>query len=336
MTWLASQIFEARQAALAFLILILGIGLTFASEQFLTFGNLRALALGTAIDAVLVIGQTFVIIGAGFDLSIGATLALSAVSVGLLAQAGAPWYLAGSAGLAAGAVAGAVNGFLIARVKVNPLITTLGTLFVFRGVALVISSGLTVSAGQSPLVDFVGQGLVFSIPVPVFISAGVVALSWVLLRWFRFPRQIFYVGSNPEAARLSGIHVDRVVFTSYVVMGVLAGLAGILTIARLSNADANVGTGRELEVITAAILGGASLRGGEGSIVGSVLALFLLALVTNALILLNIPVFWQQLTVGVVLILAVVVNLWRLRIRDQLAIRSAYETRPANKEGGLQ
>jgi ribose transport system permease protein len=325
MTWLAEQVFEARQAALAFLIVTLGIGLTLASEQFLTFGNLRALALGTAIDAVLVVGQTYVIIGAGFDLSIGATLALSAVTVGLLAQAGLPWYVAGVAGLMAGTVAGAINGFLIARIKVNPLITTLGTLFVFRGVALVISSGVTVSAGQSPLVDFVGQGHLLSIPVPVFISAGVVALSWALLRWFRFPHQIFYVGSNPEAARLSGIHVDRVVFTSYVVMGLLAGLAGILTIARLSNADANVGTGRELAVITAAILGGASLRGGEGSIIGSVLALLLLALVTNALILLNIPVFWQQLTVGVVLILAVVVNLWRLRIRDQLAIRSAYE-----------
>jgi ribose/xylose/arabinose/galactoside ABC-type transport system permease subunit len=150
----------------------------------------------------------------------------------------------------------------------------------------------------------------------------------VLLRWGRDARQIFFVGSNREAARLAGMRVDRIVLMSYVLMGFLAGIAALLTMGRVTSADANVATGRELRVITAVVLGGASLRGGEGSIAGSVLALLFLAILTDALILLEIPVFWQQLTVGVVLIVAVVANLWRQGLRERLAIRAALRGTP--------
>lgn len=314
---------ELRQGALLLLILLLGALLTLDSEAFLTPSNLRVLVLGMAVDAVLVVGMTYVIIGGGFDLSIGAILALAAVTFGLTQSAGFPWELAAVVGLAMAVGAGAVNGVLIAVLRVNALIATLGTLYIFRGLALVLASGRTVAAGDNPIVTFLGQGVVAGVPVPVIVASIVVAVGWLMLRWVRASRQIFFVGSNREAARLAGMRVDRITLTSYVVMGLLAGIAALLTIGRVTSADANVASGRELRVITAVILGGASLRGGEGSIVGSVLALLLLAMLTNALILLQVPVFWQQLTVGVVLIVAVVVNLWRQRLRERLAIRAA-------------
>lgn len=319
---------EVRQGALLLLILLLGLILALNTEAFLTPSNLRVLVLGMAVDAVLVVGMTYVIIGGGFDLSIGAMLALAAVTFGLVQGAGMPWQVAALASLGMALAAGAVNGLLIAVLRVNALIATLGTLYIFRGFALVLASGKTVAAGENPIVTFLGQGVILGVPVPVIVAAIVVAVGWFMLRWARSSRQIFFVGSNREAARLAGMRVDRITLTSYAVMGLLAGIAALLTMGRVTSADANVASGRELRVITAVILGGASLRGGEGSIVGSVLALLLLAMLTNALILLQVPVFWQQLTVGLVLIVAVVVNLWRQRLREQLAIRAALHGPP--------
>jgi ribose transport system permease protein len=318
-----NQVLAARQGALLALVLLLGALLTVETQAFLTPSNLRVLVLGMAVDAVLVVGMTYVIIGGGFDLSIGAILALSAVAFGLLQAAGIPWEIAALLALLVSVGAGLVNGVLIAVLRVNALIATLGTLYIFRGVALVIASGQTVPAGDNPIVTVLGQGVLGGIPVPVIVASVVVVVGWLMLRWGRDARQIFFVGSNREAARLAGMRVDRIVLTSYVVMGLLAGIAALLTMGRVTSADANVATGRELRVITAVVLGGASLRGGEGSIVGSILALLFLAILTNALILLEIPVFWQQLTVGVVLIVAVVANLWRQALRDRLAVRAA-------------
>lgn len=323
-----SDLLAARQSALVLMIVLLGGFLALNTEAFLTPSNLRVLVLGMAVDAVLVVGMTYVIIGGGFDLSIGAILALTAVSFGILQGNELPWELAAFLALGVSVAAGLVNGVLIAVLGVNALIATLGTLYIFRGLALVIADGKTVPAGDNPIVTFVGQGVLEGIPVPVIVAAIVVVVGWVLLRWERGARQIFFVGSNREAARLAGMRVDRIVLTSYVVMGFLAGIAALLTMGRVTSADANVATGRELRVITAVVLGGASLRGGEGSIVGSVLALLFLAILTNALILLEIPVFWQQLTVGVVLIVAVVANLWRQGLRERLAIRAALKGNP--------
>jgi ribose transport system permease protein len=325
---LSSDLLAARQAALLALVLLLGAYLSVATDAFLTTANLRVLMLGMAVDAVLVVGMTCVIIGGGFDLSIGAMLALSAVSFGVLQGFGLPWELAAFLALVIAVIAGTVNGVLIAWVRVNALIATLGTLYIYRGIALVIANGQTVPAGDNPIVTFFGQGVIGGVPVPVIVAAIVVIVGWVLLRWGRDARQIFFVGSNREAARLAGMRVDRIVLMSYVLMGLLAGIAALLTMGRVTSADANVATGRELRVITAVVLGGASLRGGEGSIAGSVLALLFLAILTDALILLEIPVFWQQLTVGVVLIVAVVANLWRQGLRERLAIRAALRGTP--------
>lgn len=325
---LVDRLLSNRQTSLAVLTLGLAIVMTVLSPAFATLGNLRVVALGIAIDAVMVVGMTLVIIGGGFDLSVGAILALSAVAVGLAAEAGLPWPVAALAALAVGACAGLVNGILIGRIGVNALIATLGTLYVFRGVALVITEGRTVSAGGSELVTVLGQGDLVGVPIPVVVAAIVIAAGLLAVHQLRAARDLFYVGSNRTAARLAGINVTRTTVLSYVVMGLLAGVAGLLAIARVGNASPTVGGGRELAVITAVILGGASLRGGEGSIGGSILALILLALVNNALILLAVPVFYQQLSVGLVLILAVVLNLWRLKVRDDRAIQAALQAPP--------
>ena len=322
------RLLSNRQASLALLTLGLALTMTVASPAFSTIANLRVVALGIAIDAVMVVGMTLVIIGGGFDLSVGAILALAAVTTGLGAEAGLPWLVAALGGLVMGALAGLVNGLLIGRIGVNALIATLGTLYVFRGTALVLTEGRTVSAGDSPLVKVLGQGDVAGIPVPVLVAATVVVVGTLGVHRLRASRELFYVGSNRTAARLAGIDVTRTTVLSYTVMGLLAGVAGLLAIGRVGNASPTVGVGRELAVITAVILGGASLRGGEGSIGGSILALILLALVNNALILLAVPVFYQQLSVGLVLILAVVLNLWRLKVRDRRAIQAALQAPP--------
>lgn len=322
----ASAILEAQQTVLVVLILGLSVYLSLATSTFLTVGEFKAISLGLAIDTILVVGMTFVIIGGGFDLSVGSILGLSAVTVGLAIQHGAPWPVAAFIALCAGLLAGAVNGLLIAYVGVSALIATLGTLYAFHGLALVITSATTLNLPNNPLVTFFGQGGVLGVPVPVLFAAATVAIGAVMLRYSRHARYVCFVGSNSNAAGLAGLPVKRTIFATYVVMGGLAGIAGILSIGRVGNASADLGRGVELAVITAVILGGARLGGGEGSVVGSTLAVVFLALIATAQILLLVPVFWQELTVGTVLVIAVVFNLLKIRLRERTAIRHALHT----------
>jgi ribose transport system permease protein len=210
-------------------------------------------------------------------------------------------------GLLAALGVGLINGLLVSKMKINPFITTLGMNITIRGLLLVVAEGRAV-LNLPPAFTVIGQGRLFGVQYPIFIMLALVLAGDLLMRNSRFFRQSYYIGGNEKAARLSGINVDLVKIINYCIVAVLAGVAGLLITARFGSASVTVGTGVELRVITATIIGGASLNGGEGSVFGAFLGALFMAVLANALNLLGVDVYWQNLVTGLILIIAVVVD----------------------------
>jgi len=245
-------------------------------------------------------------IGGTFDLSVGSTLAFSGVWAAVVAGWwGWPAEVAVLVGILVGALCGLVNGLIVTRIGINALIATLGTLTIYRSLTYV-----TAGTGVTPITDaFAAYGRaadpLLRIQSPFWAMLVLVLVGGWLVARTRFFRQFYFIGGNPRAAQLSGIRVDRLILIGFVIMGALAGLAGVLGAARLNSAVVNAGVGIELKVITATVLGGASLKGGEGTILGGILGVLFIALIENAMIINAIGVFWQGLVVGLVLLFAV-------------------------------
>lgn len=279
-------------------------------DSFATTSNAQAVLLNAAQNGILVVGMMILFIGGAFDLSIGATLALSGVVSGtLIAQYDAPVAVAVAGGLFAGTLCGLLNGFIVTSIRINALIATLATMGIFRGVTQLISG-----TGVAPISDdfaVLGQTRILGLQSPFWFMLVIVLLAWFAVSQTRFFRQYYFVGGNERAARLSGIRTQRLILVSFVIMGALAGLAGVLGAARLNAAVVSAGIGVELQIITAAVLGGASLRGGEGTVIGGVLGVLFIAVVSNSLIILRVDVFWQNIVVGAVLLLAVSLDRWK-------------------------
>lgn len=276
--------------------------------RFFTEANLRAVGLGFAASAIMVFGMTAALVSGGFDLSVGSVYALGGVVVAMALRDGHSVGIAILYGVGVGVLAGAVNGLLITWAKINPFIATLGMLGIARGLGLVLTKGtpVTVAFDDFPsFVDPLGQGVTKGFPNLIIIGIGTIIIGDILMRHSARFRQIYYVGGNEEAARLSGINVRRVKIGVYVLSGMLAALAGVLSVSRFTVADPGAATGEELRVIAACIIGGCSLRGGKGTVLGGLLGLIFVALINNAMILTKVPVYYQQLTMGVVLLLAV-------------------------------
>lgn len=266
--------------------------------------NLAAVLLDAAQSGILTVGMMILMVSGVFDLSVGSVLALSGIVAGLLVKdAGVPALLAFLIGIGVGMVCGLVNGLIITRLRINALITTLAMMGILRGVTQLISpSGVAnLPDGFKPF----GQTVVLGLQSPFWIMLAVVLVGWFAMTRLRFFRQFYYIGSNSKAANLSGIKVSRVTLIGFVLMGSLSGLAGTLLASRLSNAVVLAGTGVELRAITAAVLGGASLAGGVGTIPGAFLAVLFMALIQNALVITRVPVFWQSIVVGLVLLVAI-------------------------------
>jgi ribose transport system permease protein len=280
-------------------------------DLFMTIGNWRVIAVNISTDALMVIGMTMVIIAGGFDLSVGSTLALGGIVTCKLMVLGLPIPGAIVAGLAAGAAVGAVNGFIVTKIGVNPLITTLGTMIIVRGICLVAVQANPVT-GLPRAFGGIGEGFRivghFEIPYSVLIMVVAVILADLLLRHSRFLRQTYYVGGNEEAARLSGISVDWVRSFTYIITGALAAAAGIINSARLISASANAGERAELRVISAVVIGGASLAGGEGTILGAFLGLLLVGVIENGMEILRVNIYMKNVMLGLILILAVTID----------------------------
>jgi ribose transport system permease protein len=273
-------------------------------NNFPTRYNVSAVLLNAAQNAILVTGMMLLMIAGAFDLSIGSTLALAGVWAGVVVGWwGWPAPAGVAAGIAVGGLAGLVNGLIITRLGINTLITTLATMTIFRGLTY-----LTAGTGVTPISDefkLYGQSVFLGVQMPFWAMLVVVLIGGWLIANTRFFRQYYFIGGNPRAAKLSGIRVERLTLVGFVIMGLLAGLAGVLGASRLDSAVVSAGINVELSVITATVLGGASLKGGEGTVIGGVLGVLFIALVQNAMIINGIGIFWQNIIVGLVLLLGV-------------------------------
>jgi ribose transport system permease protein len=314
-------------AALAgLLLLVLVFSLT--SEAFFTVGNGMTVALQVTSIALLGVGATCVIIAGGIDLSVGSVLALSGVLAAMATKAGVPVPLAMALGVLAGAVCGAVNGLLVTRAKLPPFIATLGMMLVARGIALQITGARAVS-GLGESFGELGNGALWrieridaqgfpdvvfpGIPYPVILMAVIAIAVAVLLKRTSLGRHIHAVGSNAEAARLSGVNVGWVVQFTYIVSGALAGLTGCVLMSRLVTAQPNEGVMYELDAIAAAVIGGTSLIGGVGTISGTVIGSFVIGVLRNGLNMNGVSAFTQQIIIGLVILLTVWIDQLRNR-----------------------
>lgn len=308
----------AAQATAAGALVIVFIFLSFASPVFLTLDNLINVVQQNAYTAIIALGMTFVIITAGIDLSVGAVAAMSGVvGVELVAKSGANWPVALFVGTLVGGIAGLGNGLLISVAKLNPFIATLGMMTVVRGITDVYTNAVVVVGPPSILgpeaFGIIGLGRVAGIPVALVILVIMALLAHFLLSRTRLGRYTYAIGSNPEAARLSGIPVRNYLIAVYVLLGLLTGFAGMVAVSRLGLGQPDFGIGLELDVIAATVVGGASLFGGQGTILGTLIGVFLIALIRDGAVLLNINSFYQGIIIGVVIWLAVFWDQFRRR-----------------------
>jgi ribose transport system permease protein len=294
-----------RPRLLILLIVALLVVMTVLEPQtFMRPANAAVVLLDTAQTGILACGMMVLMIAGMFDLSIGGILAFSGIVAGMAAKdLGLPPILAFSTGCLFGMVLGAVNGLLVTRFKINALIATLATLSIYRGGLQLVSGAGVTNIGNGFTVF--GQTQILGIYSPFWFMAAIVAVFMVLVGRTRYFRQAYYIGGNPRAAKLSGISVEGTVFSFFVIMGFLSGLAGALLASRLNTAVVLAGQGVELKVITAVVLGGASLSGGVGSIFGAFLGVLFMALLQNAMIVAGINPFWQLIVVGIVLLVSV-------------------------------
>jgi ribose/xylose/arabinose/galactoside ABC-type transport system permease subunit len=290
----------------------------FLSPYFFTPDNLLNVSLQASITAIIAAGMTFVILTGGIDLSVGSLVAFAGiVATTLLKTAlppGAGFILAILAGMAVGALSGAFAGFCITRFNIAPFIVTLATMTIWRGAAFVWTDGRPVWELPEGFA-FLGTGRLLAVPVPTIIMVMTFLASHIVLTRTRFGRYVYAVGGNIEAARLAGIQTGRVLVKVYVLSGTLAALSGILLASRMNSGQPNAGVSYELDVIAAVVVGGTSLSGGAGSIVGTFIGAMLIAVLRNGLNLLNVNSYIQQVIVGIVILLAVMLDQVRRRRR---------------------
>lgn len=318
-------------------LILLAAYLSFATPYFLTISNLANVTRQSAITAILAVGQTFVILTGGIDLSVGAIAALSSsVSAVLMTQrieiAGLAigplnFWIGFLIALVVGALCGMLNGFIITRGRIPDFIATLGTLATLRGIALLVTGGLPVPShltatelkGYLPdQMIWMGSSSILGIPVAGLIALAVVLAGWFVLRHTALGRAIYAVGGNREAARVSGINIDRTKIAVYTLSGLLAGLAGIVLTGRLNSANALMADEENLRSIAAVVIGGTNLFGGEGGVAGSLIGALIMGVLANGLNLLNVSAFWQRIIQGLVIVLVVVFDQWRRRRFGQM------------------
>ena len=309
--------FSARYAPIIFLILLMVL-FAILEPRFLSPYNLFNVMRQISITGLLAIGMTFVILTAGIDLSVGSLLAFAGLvgaavakggfadrfAVGAGVDAGNPFWLAMLVAIAVGLAGGALQGVAITRLRVPPFVVTLGGLTAFRGAALLFSGGGPIS-GFDEAYTWWGQGRIGLVPIPAILFIGFAIIAHLVLRYTSFGRHVYAVGGNAAAAELMGVNVKRVITGVYVISGFFAGLAAFVLSARLNSAEAVAGLGFELTVIAAVVIGGTSLFGGTGTVIGTVIGAMLIGVLSNGLVLLNVSSFIQQILIGFIIVLAV-------------------------------
>jgi ribose transport system permease protein len=304
-----------RRMSVLGILLLICVVFALGSSEFLTASNLLNVALQTSIIAIVAIGMTFVIFTAGIDLSVGSLMALcGAVAAGIAVRQGMDTYLSISIALGVGMFLGAVNGLMVVKGGIPPFVATLSMLAIARGLTLVYTEGRPL-AGLDERFIYWGTGQVLGIPLPVIIMIIIAVVAHIITRYTPFGLHVYSTGGNEETTRLAGISPDRIKMAVYMISGILAALGGILLTARLWSAQPNAAVGWELDAIAAPVLGGTSLFGGVGSIGGTVIGAFIIGVLSNGLNLMGVPSYYQQVIKGLVLILAVTVDLINKRRR---------------------
>lgn len=298
-----------REMGIGLFIIFLIIVVSLRSPYFLAVDNFRDILMDIAILSMVAIGETMVILTRGIDLSVASTLALSGMIVGMTISShqGIPSLVALLMGVGLGAGLGSINGLLVTKGRIPPIIATLGTLSIYRGLVFAISGGAWVDAHEMPRsFVYLSKDSLLGIPNLVLIAIIVAVIFYYFINHTRTGREVYAIGSNPEAARMVGIRVDRILFLVYLLSGILAGMAGVLWISRYASAQSDTAVGFELQAIAAAIVGGVNIFGGSGTIPGVMLGSLLLGIIVNALNLVRISPFWKLAVQGLIILLAVV------------------------------
>jgi rhamnose transport system permease protein len=324
---LADRVFRIREVGIV-VVLIVFVAVTAAIQpRFLNSSNIQFVLVDATIYALLALGETLVVITRNVDLSVGSVLGISAYACAKLANQahGVPLPLVFLAGLGIGLGFGVINGLLVALGRVPSLVVTLATLYIIRGVdVLVVSGGQVVPSSYYPSFLSISKATVLGIPDLAIAVAVLVALGWYALRAFRSGRELYAIGSNPEAARLAGIPRGKRVFTAFAISGAIAGVAGVLWASRYGTVDSTAGTSYELQVVAAVVVGGVAIFGGSGSVVGAAIGALLLQTINSALYVLGVSPNWDQAIAGFLLILAIVLDrVISVRLTASLRRRSA-------------
>ena len=298
-----------RRYGTTLFLLLLIVFFTSQNARFISLRNLTNILTEGSIYGIIAVGMTFVILTAGVDLAVGSLLAFAGMAGASVAgQLGADlsmsWIAALFTAILVGAIAGYLQGKAVTWLHIPPFIVTLGGMTIWRGATLILHDGAPIS-GFDAGYRWWGTGTILLVPVPVALFAMVAALGYIVQRYTRYGRHVYAVGGNPEAARLNGLNVAAIVTSVYVIVGVLAGLAGFLQSARLGAAEATAGSGYELRVIASVVIGGASLSGGRGGIGGTIIGALLIGVLTNGLVIMHVSSYWQQVVIGLIIVAAV-------------------------------
>jgi ribose transport system permease protein len=299
-----------EEAGLLLILLAISVVLTVLSPFFLTVPNLVNVILTMSVIGIVSIGMTYVMLAGGIDLSVGSTMGLAAVVAANFAKSGSPFVVVLAVGLGIGLVIGLINGLAITKLRVPPLIATLAMLSVAKGVQLIYSHGVT-TFDLGDEVGWLGRGSVGPVPVPIVLLLLFYIVASFSLSRTAFGRKVYAVGGNERAARIVGIRVERIKIAVYVLSAILASFGGLILISRLDSAPTVIGTGLELDTIAAVVIGGTSLTGGKGGVWGTLIGVAILALIQNALNLLNVSPYFTQLVQGLVIFTAVAIDMNR-------------------------
>lgn len=307
---LLKSLFKTKEIGIILILVILSVLIQIKNPIFLTYSNVIDVCRNTSYTLIIAVGMTFVLIAKGLDLSVGSLMALGGLVASLLMFNGVPIIIAILAGILVGMAFGAVNAICIVKINIPPMIATLGTMYMARGLVLVITKGSPVFPLPEAF-SVLGKGYIFKIPVVVFIAAVLCLIAHEILSKTTYGRKIYAIGGNSETAKFAGINVAAVTASCYLISGGLAALSGILTAARMGSGQPSIGDGTEMTVITAVIIGGTSLNGGAGTILGTVLGALLMNILSSGMNLVGISAYWQKFVMGLIIIVAVGADMYQ-------------------------
>jgi ribose/xylose/arabinose/galactoside ABC-type transport system permease subunit len=305
---IAKDLFQVKEFTILIIVLILGIVMSISSEFFLTKNNFLIIMNGLALDMIIATAMTIALIGGHVDFSVGSILGVTGFLAGLLMQAGAPIWLAILAALVFGVVLGFINGFLIVKLKVIPIVVTMGTWMAYKGIGLMMIGNQSISNIPMPFKNIAQRWTVAGIPFIIVVMIVVMLIGIFLLKYGTFFHEAFLIGGNIESARLAGIKVNRFIIGIYMIIGAMCAIAGLLMVSRLGSAPSTMGQGMEFRIVTALLIGGVSFSGGEGSILGTFLGVVLMGMISSALAMFAISGNAQLIIIGSILVIAVALD----------------------------